>query len=131
VKRGVQVKIMVPAASSTDSPVVQHASHHDFGTLLQRGVRLWEYKKTLLHQKIIVVDGVWACIGSTNFDDRSFQLNDEVTVGVIDPAVARALKAAFEDDLRSAEERHLEEWKNRPFWHKLKDGLAYLARQQL
>jgi len=131
VKRGVQVKIMVPAASSTDSAIVQHASHHDFGTLLKRGVRLWEYKKTLLHQKIIVVDGVWACIGSTNFDDRSFQLNDEVTVGVIDSNVAAALKAAFENDMQFAEERHFEEWKDRPLWHKVEDGLAYLARQQL
>jgi len=131
VKRGVQVKVMVPATTSTDSPIVQHASHHHFGTLLERGVRVWEYKKTLLHQKVIVVDGTWSCIGTTNFDDRSFQLNDEASVGVIDPGIAAGLKAAFENDLKSAEERHFDEWKNRSFWHKLEDGLAYLARQQL
>jgi cardiolipin synthase len=131
VKRGVQVKIMVPATDSTDSPIVQHASHHHFGTLLKAGVRVWEYKPTLLHQKIIVVDGLWSCIGSTNFDDRSFQLNDEASVGVIDPALATDLKAAFENDLKSAEERHFEEWKDRSLWHKMEDGLAYLARQQL
>jgi len=131
VKRGVQVKVMVPATTSTDSPIVQHASHHHFGTLLERGVRVWEYKKTLLHQKVIVVDGTWSCIGTTNFDDRSFQLNDEASVGVIDPGIAAGLKAAFENDLKSAEEGHFDEWKHRAFWHKLEDGLAYLARQQL
>ena len=68
VKRGVDVKVMVPATTATDSPIVQHASHHHFGTLLEAGVRIWEYRKTLLHQKMIIVDGVWSCVGSTNFD---------------------------------------------------------------
>ena len=131
VRRGVSVKIMVPATSATDSPIVQHASHHHFGNLLQSGVRIWEYKKTLLHQKVIVVDGVWSCIGSTNFDDRSFVLNDEISMGIVDPAVAGQLRAAFQDDLRYAEERHLEEWKHRSLWHKVIDGLAYLGNNQL
>jgi cardiolipin synthase len=121
----------VPATTSTDSPIVQHASHHHFGTLLKRGVKVYEYKKTLLHQKIIVVDGVWSCIGSTNFDDRSFQLNDEVSMAVHDPAIAQQLRAAFNDDLRFAEQRHFDEWKHRSLWHKLIDGLAYSAHSQL
>src|SRR5204862_1260908 len=127
VKRGVDVKLMVPATSVTDSPFVQHASHHDFATLLARGVKVYEYKKTLLHQKLIVVDGVWSCIGSTNFDERSFQLNDEVSMAVLDPAIAQQLRAAFNDDLRDSEERHLDEWSHRSLWHKLIDGLAYFA----
>ena len=131
VRRGVDVKIMVPAASSTDSPIVQHASHHHFGTLLKGGVKIWEYNRTLLHQKVIVVDGVWSCVGSTNFDDRSFQLNDEITVGVLDPNIASGLRNAFNDDLRFAEQRHFEEWKSRSLWHKLKDGVAYLGNDQL
>jgi cardiolipin synthase A/B len=131
VQRGVDVKVMVPATTSTDSPIVQHASHHHFGTLLQRGVKVYEYKKTLLHQKIIVVDGVWSCIGSTNFDDRSFQLNDEVSMAVLDPVIAQQLRAAFNDDLRFAEQRHFDEWKHRSLWHKLIDGLAYSAHSQL
>jgi cardiolipin synthase len=92
---------------------------------------VFEYKKTLLHQKILIVDGEWASIGSTSFDDRSFQLNDEVTMGIIDSTIAGRLKAAFENDLKDAEERHFDEWKNRPLWHKLEDGIAYLAHQQL
>lgn len=131
VKRGVDVRVMVPATTSTDSPIVQHASHHLFGLLLQSGVKVFEYKKTLLHQKVIIVDGVWACVGSTNFDRRALQLNDEVSMGVLDASLAAQLKAVFEDDMKFAEERHFEEWKHRGLWHKAEDGLAYLASSQL
>lgn len=131
VKRGVVIKVMVPATTATDSPVVQHASHHLFGSMMQAGVHVYEFQRTLLHQKVIIVDGVWSCVGSTNFDDRSFQRNDEISVGVLDAAIATQLKAAFEDDLRSAKERHIEEWRNRPFWHKWMDGIAYVANPEL
>lgn len=131
VERGVQVQIMVPSDTVTDSAIVQHASHHHFGTLLKRGVRIHEYKRTLLHQKVIVIDGVWSCVGSTNFDDRSFQLNDELNIGVLDAAVARELRAAFFRDLRHTRERKLDEWSARSWWHKLTDGMAYLGRSQM
>ena len=131
VDRGVDVRIMVPSVDATDSAVVQHASHHHFGTLLKRGAKIYEYEKTLLHQKVIVVDGVFSCVGSTNFDDRSFQLNDEVSIGVYDPAVGAQLRAAFIADLRHTKERKFEEWKNRSLYHKTIDGVAYLGRSQL
>jgi cardiolipin synthase len=131
VKRGVDVRVMVPSTEATDSPVVQHASHHKFAEMLKSGIRIYEYKPTLIHQKIIVVDGVWSCVGSTNFDDRSFQLNDEVSMGVIDPRIASQLEAAFANDLRSAQERHFDEWEHRSLWHKLVDGLAYLGSSEL
>ena len=131
VARGVQVHIMMPSDDATDSAFVQHASHHHFGTLLKRGVKIYEYNKTLLHQKVIVVDGVWSCVGSTNFDERSFQLNDEVSIGVVDPVVAGQLRAAFFDDLRSTNERKFDEWKSRSLWHKLVDGTAHLGRSQM
>ncbi|HVE72743.1 MAG TPA: cardiolipin synthase [Thermoanaerobaculia bacterium] len=131
VARGVDVRVMMPSDDATDSPLVQHASHHHFGTLLKKGVKIYEYNKTLLHQKVIVVDGLWSAVGSTNFDERSFQLNDEVSIGVVDPVVAAQLRAAFFDDLRFTNERKFEEWKNRSLWHKLVDGTAYLGRSQL
>lgn len=130
VQRGVSVKILVPATTSTDSPIVQHASHHHFGTLLKRGVRVFEYQPTLAHQKLMVVDGLWSCVGSTNFDDRSFQLNDELSMGVVDAAIAGQLIAAFNDDVKKSKERHFDEWQHRPLWHKTIDGLAYLAHGQ-
>jgi cardiolipin synthase len=131
VRRGVEVKVMVPAASATDTPIVQHASHHQFSAMLKGGVKIWEYKRTLLHQKIVVVDGTWFCVGSTNFDDRSFQWNDEISMGVLDAAIAQQLRAAFADDMRFAMQRSYEEWAHRPLWHKLIDQIAYLGSPQL
>ena len=131
VERGVDVRIMVPAETATDSAIVQHASHHHFGTLLKRGVKMYEYQHTLLHQKVIVIDGIWSSVGSTNFDDRSFQLNDEVNVGILDAQIAAQLRNAFISDLRHARVRGFKEWQNRGVWHKFIDGLAYLGRSQL
>lgn len=131
VKRGVDVKIMVPSADATDSAIVQHASHHHFGTLLKNGVKIWEYEKTLLHQKVLIVDGIWSSVGSTNFDDRSFDLNDEVNISMLDAEVAGQLRAAFLADMKHARQRQFDEWKGRGLWHQLVDGLAYLGRSQL
>src|SRR5438270_11897976 len=122
---------MVPATSSTDSAIVQHASHHTFGELLKSGVKIWEFQRTLLHQKIIVVDGVWSCVGSPNFDDRSFQLNDEISVGFTDRGIAQQLRKAWEGDMRFAEEVHFGEWRRRPAAHKAMDSVAFLMRREL
>ena len=119
------------ASSSTDRPVVQHASHHEYGRLLKAGVKIYEYTPTLLHQKVIIVDGVWACVGSTNFDDRSFQLNDEISMGVLDRAIAGQLRAAFANDLRSTSQQTYAKWQNRGLWHKFIDQLAYLGSSEL
>jgi cardiolipin synthase A/B len=131
VQRGVDVRIMLPSDDATDSAIVQHASHHHFGTLLKRGVKIYEYDKTLLHQKVMVVDGLWSAVGSTNFDERSFELNDEVSIGVVDPAIAAQLRNAFIADLKHAKQRKFDEWKDRGAWHKTVDGVAYLGRSQL
>ncbi|MDP9198632.1 MAG: phospholipase D-like domain-containing protein, partial [Pseudomonadota bacterium] len=73
VKRGVDVRVMMPSTSGSDNPMVQHAGHRNFEKLLRCGVRLFEYPHTLLHQKVMTVDGVWCAVGSSNFDDRSFE----------------------------------------------------------
>ena len=131
VRRGVDVRIMVPATTATDSPIVQHASHHLYGQLLQRGVKIWEYKKTLLHQKIIIVDGMWSCVGSTNFDRRALELNDEISMGILSRELATQLRAAWDDDMKLAEPVVYEKWHHRGLWHKAEDALAYLASSQL
>jgi cardiolipin synthase len=131
VKRGVAVRIMIPATKASDSKMVQHASHHHYGTLLKGGVRLFDYGRTLLHQKVIVVDGCWAAVGSTNFDDRSFEVNDEVSLVVYDEGFARELEETFERDLEHAVEVHFEEWKRRPIAHKLQDFALFLVNEQL
>lgn len=131
VKRGVKVRVMIPSENATDAPIVQHASHHHYGTLLKGGVRIFDYHRTLLHQKIVVIDGKCASVGSTNFDDRSFEINDEVSLVVYDESVAGELEATFEKDLVHATEVHLEEWKRRPVRHKLRDFFSFLFNEQL
>ena len=76
VSRGVDVRVMMPSTAGSDNPMVQHAGHRNFEKLLRCGVRLFEYPHTLLHQKVMTIDGVWSAVGSSNFDDRSFETND-------------------------------------------------------
>ena len=131
VERGVDVRVMIPATEASDSPVVQHASHHHYGTLLKGGVKLFDYHRTLLHQKVLVIDGCWSTVGSTNFDDRSFELNDEVSLVLYDEAVAQELERKFEEDLAHATPVDLEKWKRRPVLHKLVDFSAFVFNEQL
>ena len=126
VKRGVDVRVMMPATSGSDNPMVQHAGHRNFEKLLRCGVRLFEYPHTLLHQKVMTVDGVWSAIGSSNFDDRSFDTNDEITLGILDATVAARLDAVFERYAPQCKEIELEAWNKRGWWHKLKDNWFYL-----
>ncbi|HEX2224645.1 MAG TPA: phospholipase D-like domain-containing protein [Thermoanaerobaculia bacterium] len=130
VERGVDVRIMVPGPH-TDSKLVRHAGHRYFGTLLEKGVRIFEYQKTLIHQKVIIVDGLWSHVGSTNLDDRSFDINDEVSMGIIDEGVADQLRSAFYQDLESCVEFKAEVWHRRPAWHRTMDWLCYQLKEQL
>ena len=131
VKRGVDVRVMVPSAEASDMPMVQHAAHRNFEKLLGCGVRIFENPKTLLHQKVMTVDGIWCAIGSTNFDDRAFEINDEVTLGFLDSGMAKELEAIFERDLKDCVELDCEEWAKRGTLHKLKDHFFYLFNEQL
>ena len=131
VKRGVDVRVLMPALSGSDSPMVQRAGHRNFEKLLRCGVRLFEYPHTLLHQKIMTVDGVYSAIGSSNFDDRSFETNDELTLGILDAATARALDANFERYLPRATEIRLEEFRKRGLWTRLREHAAYSINELL
>jgi cardiolipin synthase A/B len=131
VKRGVDVRVLMPSTSGSDNPMVQHAGHRNFERLLKCGVRLFEYPHTLLHQKIMTVDGVWSAIGSSNFDDRSFETNDEITLAVKGADIAQRLDAIFEKYVQRAEEIQLERWQKRGAWHKLKDNTFYLLNELL
>lgn len=129
-RRGVDIRIMVPGAG-TDSSVVRHAGHHQYEELLRHGIRIYEYQPTLNHQKVMVVDGVWSHVGSTNFDDRSLDINDEASVGLIDAATARQLRQAFARDLQRCREIGLEGWSRRTAWHRALDRMSYLLNEQL
>jgi cardiolipin synthase len=129
-KRGVKIRIMLPGAV-TDSSVVRHAGHRRFEDLLEQGIAICEYKKTLNHQKIMIVDGLWSLVGSTNFDDRSLDINDEASIGLIDPGVAGELKSAFEKDQADCPPIRLEEWRKRSVWDRFADRASYMINEQL
>jgi cardiolipin synthase len=130
VKRGVAVHLMVPGAH-TDSPFVRRAGCHLYQPMLEAGVRLYEFEPTLLHQKVVVVDGLWSHVGSTNFDARSLALNEEIGVGILDAQIAGELKAAFQNDLRSSGELTLEKWRRRSTFDRWFDRCAYAIHEQL
>lgn len=131
VDRGVDVRVMMPATSGSDNPMVQHAGHRNFEKLLRCGVRLFEYPSTLLHQKVMTVDGVWCAIGSTNFDDRSFETNDEITLGFLDSTTASRLDQIFEKYAPKCHEIKLEKWRKRSLAHRFVDNVFYLFNELL
>ncbi len=131
VARGVDVRVMVPAATASDMPLVQHAAHRNFDKLLAAGVRLFEYQKTLLHQKVITVDGVWCAIGSSNFDDRSLEINDEISAGFRHEGLATQLEQIFLRDMQQCVELKAGQWAKRGLWHRWRDNASYLLKYQL
>lgn len=111
-QRGVKVRILV-AGPHIDHPVVRRVSHHDSRHLLQAGAKIFEYQPSMIHAKIMVVDERWCVFGSTNFDHRSFALNDEINIAAIDRKLAETLVDQFEDDLKQSEILTLEMLKSR------------------
>lgn len=131
VARGVDVRVMVPSAEVSDLTLVQHAAHRNFGKLLACGVRILEYRRSLLHQKTMTIDGEWCAIGSSNFDDRSLEINDEITAGFLDGKLAAQLEEIFDRDARQCTELTPESWSARGLWHRCWDHVCYLLRYQL
>ncbi len=109
--RGVQISFLVPGV--TDHPLVRHAGRRQFGRLLEAGIQIHEYSAALLHAKTIVIDGIWATVGSTNLDYRSFRLNDELNLVAYDREFAAALEKVFREDLVYSERIDLEAWRDR------------------
>lgn len=131
VARGVDVRVLMPSTSGSDNPMVQHAGHRNFEKLLRCGVRLIEYPSALLHQKIMTIDGAWCTIGSANFDDRSFETNDEIMVAFVDVSVARRFDAIFERYAADGNDIELERWSRRSVAHKFVDQMYYLFNELL
>jgi cardiolipin synthase A/B len=129
--RGVVVRLMLPTSMTSDFPIVQHTSHYAYGPLLQAGASIHEYTRSGMHQKVMVVDRTWCTIGSTNFDPRSFNINDEITVAIYDENIAQELAQAFEADLIHAEPWTLTRWNERSLPHRMRDRLSALLKRQL
>ncbi|MCW3017091.1 MAG: cls [Solirubrobacterales bacterium] len=129
-ERGVRIRILVPGAEG-DKQIVRAAGRESYDELLEAGVQLFEYCPTMLHAKSMVVDGAWSSIGSVNFDNRSFQLQDEATLGVQDEAFAAELTAQFERDLEQSEEIDLGRWSDRRWRRRLTEKSLTLIRREL
>jgi cardiolipin synthase len=129
-QRGVKLQIILPGPL-TDSETARRASRADWGPLLRAGAEIYEYQPTMFHVKVLVVDGLWTTVGSTNFDSRSFSVNDEANLNVYDRDFAAAQERIFEEDLKRSRRITLEEWQNRPWSQKLWERAMALFSAQL
>jgi cardiolipin synthase A/B len=129
-ERGVELRILVPG-SHIDKRFVRTAGRAAYDDLLEAGIELHEYCPTMLHAKSLVVDGVWACVGSVNFDNRSFQLHDEVALCVQSERFAGELHEAFEHDLAVSERIEPEHWRGRPRTQRAREKVTKFARREL
>jgi cardiolipin synthase A/B len=127
--RGVAVTVIVPGRH-TDQRWVRLASRRMWGQLLESGIRIFEYRKSMIHAKVLVVDGMWAVLGTTNIDNRSFEHNDEVNVAMRDPELAARLLEDYRKDVDSSEEVTLERWRRRPVWEKIVGPFVWILERQ-
>jgi cardiolipin synthase A/B len=129
-ERGVRIRVLVPGPHIDKGPV-RIAGRAGYDDLVGCGVELWEYQPTMLHAKTMVVDEVWASVGSVNFDNRSFQLHDEATLCVRCEAFAGRLTAQFERDLERADRIEPERWAGRGRLQRATEAALKLARREL
>jgi cardiolipin synthase len=129
VKRGVKVTVLVPGA--IDHNLVRQASRGKYGEMLRAGIEIYEYQAALLHAKTMVVDGVWTTIGSTNLDNRSFALNDELNLIAYSPQVGRQLERVFAEDLAHARRVEYGRWSRRGIVDRVLGLIALPIRDQL
>jgi len=129
VARGVEVLVLVPGPHS-DQLLTRRTSRLAYGRLLPHGVRIFEYRPAMLHAKVLLVDRRWAVVGTTNFDNRSFGLNDEVNLASCDPAFASRLEEDFVADLAQAVEVTHEAWKNRGLLERGTEMIGWLLERQ-
>ncbi|MEJ8815886.1 phospholipase D-like domain-containing protein [Variovorax ureilyticus] len=129
-KRGVRVRIITPGPI-IDSQTVRSASRANWGPLLEAGAEMREFQPTMFHVKVFTVDGLLVSVGSTNFDNRSFRLNDEANLNIYDAAFAASETARFELDLRQSKPVTLEAWRNRPLHEKAMEKISILLSSQL
>ena len=129
-RRGVYIQVILPG-DKNDNSQVRAAGRARWGPLLKAGVKIYEYQPTTLHAKVMVVDGLWSSVGSTNFDNRSFRLNDEANLNIYDNAFAAQMTRTLEMDKATSREILPLDWQDRAPWIKASDWFWSLFRQQM
>ena len=125
-----KIRVLVPG-ENTDSDAARHASKADWGPLLQSGIEIYEYEPTMFHNKMLIVDKLLVSVGSTNFDLRSFRLNDEASLNAYDPTFAARMTEIFEQDLEPTQRYTYETWQKRPMKDKLYEKFVLPIKSQL
>jgi cardiolipin synthase len=128
-KRGVRVRIIAPGKNS-DHVLTRRSSRRLYGSLLKAGAEVYEYQPTMIHTKSLVVDGLWSVVGSTNFDHRSFGINDEVNVATCDTALAERLCQDFAQDLALSRLITYKDWLERPWLERVHEALGWVLERQ-
>ena len=128
-RRGVVVKLML-AGEHMDLSWVRQIGVRLYGRLLKAGVEIYEFRPTMLHQKTMLVDGMWATIGTANFDNRSFALNEETNLCFHDRSIAKKLRTIFSADLERCDRVDLDEWSRRGLWSRITEQCASLLADQ-
>ncbi len=129
VRRGVRIAVVVPGPA-TDQQWVRIASRRHFGQLLEVGIRIFEYQPSMIHQKLMIVDGRWVVLGTTNFDNRSFEHNEEDDLVMDSQAMAGDFARLFQGDVDESREVTLEEWQGRPLWERALGGGGWILERQ-
>jgi cardiolipin synthase len=129
VERGLQVRVLVPGRKS-DHMVTRSTSRAGYGGLLKAGAEVYEYQPAMIHAKVLCVDDLWVVVGSTNFDNRSFGINDEVNLAVRDTDVTKRFEHDMAIDLGQSRKVSLEEWKHRPVTDRVSELMGMIIERQ-
>ena len=129
-QRGVRIRILTEG-DKTDTKSVKAASRSAYDALLASGYVIYEYQPTMMHSKVLVIDGLWSSVGSSNFDDRSFRLNDEANLNVFSEELAREQIRLIDGDIQHSRLMVLHKWRHRKFGRRINERLALLLRSQL
>ena len=128
--RHVKVSIICPGEHN-DHLITRHTSRRLYGELLRAGAQIFEYQASMLHVKTLIIDGKWCVFGSTNFDHRSFSINDELNVASNDREVIATLRDHFARDRAKSREVTFAEWRKRSLFERMyAAGGSLLERQQ-
>jgi cardiolipin synthase len=128
-QRGVRVSVIVPGKHD-DHALTRSSGRSAYGRLLKSGANVYEYERSMIHAKIAIFDGAWSVVGSTNLDNRSFGINDEINVAVLDPQIASRLTRDFEQDAGESKKVTLEDWQRRPLSERLMEMVGWIFERE-
>jgi len=123
------ISIVVPGKHN-DHALTRSSGRRAYGDLLKAGADLYEYEPAMIHAKIAIIDGTWSVAGSANIDNRSFGINDEINLAVMDSSVAMKLTRNFQEDISHSKRVILDEWERRSVFERLLEWVGWIVERQ-